>query len=407
MELREMKEEEFRTFLDKHPLKTFMQTPEIASLRRMNGWDTVYLGMYNEKELLGASLLLSKKRSFGKREFYCLRGPLLDYENLELIKTFLTLLINYTKKHQGYLLRMDPYLVYKERNGKGEIIEGGIDHYNVVTLFKELNFNKVPQEKEEQVSYMYVLDIEGKTEEQILKNMKANTRNTIRKTLKNGIEIKELKKDELNEFYKIMVETGKRKGFLIRELSYFVHMYELFNPRGEIKYLVTKLNLSKHISLLEEEKEKTILEKENLSEAKYNDGKRKDLENAINSLDKRISKAKEIKEKNGEVITLSGSMFIMTKPEIIYLSSGNYEEYMHYNSQYLIQWEMIRYGLENGFKRYNFYGIPSSFDKNDKDYGIYEFKTGFQGYVEQLVGEYEKPLSVIYYLIKFFSSLKK
>ena len=33
--------------------------------------------------------------------------------------------------------------------------------------------------------------------------------------------------------------------------------------------------------------------------------------------------AKNIKEKDGDVITLSGSMFMLTKPEVIYLSSGN------------------------------------------------------------------------------------
>ena len=63
-------------------------------------------------------------------------------------------------------------------------------------------------------------------------------------------------------------------------------------------------------------------------------------------------KDKEIIEKNGsDVITLSGSMFMLIKPEVIYLSSGNYEEYMRYNSQYLIQWELIKYGIKNKFKK--------------------------------------------------------
>ncbi len=39
-------------------------------------------------------------------------------------------------------------------------------------------------------------------------------------------------------------------------------------------------------------------------------------------------------------------MFMMTDPEIVYLSSGNYEKYLMYNSQYLIQWEMIKYAIK-------------------------------------------------------------
>ena len=80
---------------------------------------------------------------------------------------------------------------------------------------------------------------------------------------------------------------------------------------------------------------------------------------------------------------------------------------MFYNSQYLIQWEMIKYGINHGFKRYNFYGIPSTFDKNDKDYGIYEFKTGFNGFVEELVGEFVYPTSFMHYIMNFIHRIKR
>ena len=32
---------------------------------------------------------------------------------------------------------------------------------------------------------------------------------------------------------------------------------------------------------------------------------------------------------------------------------------MKFNSQYLLQWMMIQYGIEHGFKKHNFYGIPA------------------------------------------------
>ena len=142
--------------------------------------------------------------------------------------------------------------------------------------------------------------------------------------------------------------------------------------------------------------------------AKYNDGKKKSLNNEINSLDKRIMDTKDIINKTlKHKITLSGSMFIMMQPEIIYLSSGNYTEYLHFNSQYLIQWEMIKYGIKNKYKKHNFYGIPANINQKPKDYGIYEFKRGFNGYVEELIGEFELPISKEYYLLKLIHKLKK
>ena len=99
-------------------------------------------------------------------------------------------------------------------------------------------------------------------------------------------------------------------------------------------------------------------------------------------------------------------MFILIKPEIIYLSSGNYEEYLRFNSQYLLQWMMIKHGIKNGFKKHNFYGIPADISSHPKDYGIYEFKRGFNGYVEELIGEYELPISWHYHLFKLLHKLK-
>ena len=114
-----------------------------------------------------------------------------------------------------------------------------------------------------------------------------------------------------------------------------------------------------------------------------------------------------MKDTNKEIITLSGSMFIMIQPEIIYLSSGNYEQYMKFNSQYLLQWEMIKYGIKNNFKKHNFYGIPANINEKPADYGIYEFKRGFNGYVEELIGEYELPITWHYNLFKVIHKIRR
>ena len=62
---------------------------------------------------------------------------------------------------------------------------------------------------------------------------------------------------------------------------------------------------------------------------------------------------------------------------------------------------MIKYARDNGYKKYNFYGISENFsDEKDPEYGVYKFKKGFNGYVEELIGEYHLPLSLLYYLHK-------
>ena len=408
MQFLEITEKEYRKFWGNHPLKTFLSAPEIGELRKSNGWDVYFVGVKDDNDLVAAAMIVSHKRHFGKYEFYAPRGVLVDYENIELLDYFLKEIKCFVKKHHGYVFRMDPYIIYKERDIDGNIVEGGEDHSDVVSHLESLGFKKVGISEMEQVGWMFSLPLEGKSCQQILKEMKPNTRNTIRKTEKIGITVKELGYDELDRFQNIMVETGERKNFSIRSVDYYQKMYELFHDKGEVKYYVTELDLVKYQKKLEEDKKSSEDKLSKLSDAKYNEGQKKNLENEIASYEKRIKEAEAIrKEKNTDVITLSGSMFMIIQPEIIYLSSGNYEEFMKFNSQYLLQWMMIQYGIEHGFKKHNFYGIPANINEHPKDYGIYEFKRGFNGIVEELIGEFEFPITWHYYLIKFIHKIRK
>ena len=407
MEFTEITEKEYTKFWEKHPLKTFLSAPEISRLREKSGWITYFVGVKEKKKLIAATMLFAHKRHFNSYEFYSPRGYLLDFNNKELVEFFTKNIKEFVSDHKGYIFRVDPYLIYKERDLDGNIVEGGVDNSSVVEQLKSLGFKKVPTKNLEQVSWMFSLGLEGKTEEQILKEMKPNTRNLIRKAEKFGITVNEISYDELDRFQSIMEETGERKGFSVRKLSYFQEMYKLFHDKNEVKYFITELNLKEYVKRLKEEIKEKEEKIKNLSAAKYNDGAKKNLTNEIDSLKKRIDDSESIiKEQGKDIITLSGSMFMLIEPEVIYLSSGNYEEFMKFNSQYLIQWELIKYGIENGFKKHNFYGIPENINTHPKDYGIYEFKRGFNGYVEELIGEWELPINWKYNLFKLIHKIK-
>ena len=411
MTFKTITEEEYTKYWENHPNKAFLSSPKISKLREKNGWKTYFVAEEEKDKIVAAAMLFSHNRKFGVKEFYSPRGFLLDFDSSnseEIIETFTKDLKKFVSDNKGYVLRIDPYVINKERDIDGNIVEGGKDNTNIVNKLLSLGYKKVPRELKEQVGWMFSLDLKDKDEETILKEMKPGTRNTIRKTEKIGIDVREISYDELDEFYNIMEETSKRKGFSNRKLDYYQEMYNLFHDSGEVKYFITSLDLKKYIEKQKEE----IKEKEEkinaLSDAKYNEGQKKNLENEIESLNKRIKDAEEIiKETGKEKINLSGSMFMLIKPEVIYLSSGNYEEYLKYNSQYLIQWELIKYGIKNGFDKHNFYGIPEDINTHPKDYGIYEFKRGFNGYVEELIGEYELPIKPHYYLFKLIHKIKK
>ncbi len=406
MKFVELKEQEFRNFLGKHPLKTFLQTPEIGKLRKMSGWNVNYVGVKKDKEILCATMLVSKKVHFGQYEFYSPRGFLIDFHDLELLTFFVDNLKKYIKKKKGYILRIDPYVIYKERDINGDIVEGGIDNSDVVKNLLDLKFKK--SDTLEQVGWMFCLDLDT-TEEKLLKKMRSFTRRNINKALKNSLHVREVPYEELALIKDLTDATSERKGFANRNLKYFQNMYKLFKPRNEINYIVVEIHLQEYIKehnrQLKEEKEKL----DKMMRMNSTMEKMDKQQEVIASIEEKIKDARVLKKAHGNIIPLSGGVFITYGDEIIYLFGGNYKEYMYLCAPYMVQWEMITRGIKNKeqFRRYNFYGIPAHINKHPENYGIYDFKKGFTGYVEELIGEYELPITPFYFLFKFISKIKK
>lgn len=105
MKLYELTEEEFRNFLNNHPLKTFLQTPEMASLKEKKGWEKYYVGLKKNDEIVGATMMVAHNSFMHKKRFYAPRGILIDYENKKLVKTFILELKEFIKKEMDMFFK--------------------------------------------------------------------------------------------------------------------------------------------------------------------------------------------------------------------------------------------------------------------------------------------------------------
>lgn len=370
----------FRKFAEKSPYKSFMQTPELAKYRESNGWIPYYFGVERNSKLVAGAMLVARPTFLGKSTYYAPGGPILDYEDRELLQFFIKHLKSYIKSHNGYVLHIDPYYELIQRNRHGEKVENGFDHTKAKTNLRDLGFLEIKNPG--QPKYLFALDLKGRTSEQIFADMKRNTRNHIRKAEKQGVKIRELKREELGIFKEITESTSNRRNFTDRPLSYYEQMYDLFHPRKEAMFLLAEVEIQSEEATSQ------------------------------HSADADNRESRTSRNGTSGYIPLSSAMFILYGDEVIYLFSGSDEQYMKdYNAQYLIQWHMIKYAIEHKYKTYNFYGIQGLPDKSKKDYGIYDFKKGFtsdqNGRVIELIGSYELPVSHIFYqLHQFLSRLK-
>ena len=78
------------------------------------------------------------------------------------------------------------------------------------------------------------------------------------------------------------------------------------------------------------------------------------------------------------------------------------EKYKPFYASALIQHDaMLHLCVERGVTRYNFYGINGVFDDpEDEGRGVLEFKQGFNGYVEELMGLFVLPVRPLTFKLK-------
>ena len=193
-----LSEDEYNNFFDNHEQKTFLNSPNIGKIRKLEGWSYEFVGVKDvDNKIIGATMLLSRKEFLGKKEFYVLRGFLLDYNNFKLLSFFTDNIKKYIKKNNGFILRIDPYIIKQEHDLNGNVMPNGKNNIMAIKNLLKLNFK---EHTPEQTKWMFELNTENKTIDELLKDMKANTRNCIKRTFKNGINIKELTYDELPLF---------------------------------------------------------------------------------------------------------------------------------------------------------------------------------------------------------------
>ncbi|PWM36926.1 MAG: peptidoglycan bridge formation glycyltransferase FemA/FemB family protein [Clostridiales bacterium] len=184
-----------------------------------------------------------------------------------------------------------------------------------------------------QCRFNYRLYLQGRSEEALFMNLTQKTRYNVRLARKKGVEIRVVEKEErpalMDDFMRIMRTTGERDGFSTRPKEYFERMLDAL---GE--------NVRLYMAFYE-----------------------------------------------GQPI--SGAITTNYAGKTCYVYGASDNVYRNVMPNYLIQWEMIRWAIETGCTVYDFQGVSGVLDEEDHLYGLYRFKRGFNGQLDELAGEFD------------------
>ena len=399
--------EEFDQFTSENFSHYTQSSIHFDNRNKMKG-DVHLVGVKDEDDKVIAGCLLTEARSLKFfKYFYTHRGPVMDYNNQSLVRFFFKSLTDYLKKRNCLYVLVDPYLLENLRNADGEIIES-FDNRPFIKTMEDLGYKHqgytVGYDTMSQIRWLSVLDLKDKTEDQLLKEMDYQTRRNIKKTYEMGVQVKTLPIEETDTFFELFQMAEEKHGFKFREKDYFEEMQNIYNNNSALK--LAYIDLKKYLDQLNNKK---LVLNEQIDEikaklkdnpnSKKNKNKYQELNKQLTSNQKHITKTENLIKSDGDVLHLASAYYIWNKDEVYYLSSGSNPKYNQFMGAYRLQWDMIKFALNNNIPRYNFYGITGDFSENAEDYGVQQFKKGFNAHVEEYVGDFIKPIRPIFHKV--------
>ena len=310
---------EFHDFASTHPNGNFLQAPFWSEIKK--GWDSEYIISYDDNgNVRGTMLLLIRKVPKLPYTFlYAPRGPVCDPSDEAALKDLIDAVREVARKRKGYIFKCDPSFLYTD-----ETFKTAANNVGLKVKPSGKNFEGI------QPNFVFRLDIEGKTYEELFNAFHSKTRYNIRLAGRKGVTVRRGDKSDLPAFHEIMKVTGERDRFSIRPLEYFELMYDVMADE----------NLRLYVAEL--------------------DGK-----------------------------MIAGTIAIYYGDKVWYLYGASSNEHRNVMPNYLLQEEMIKWGIEKKCKIYDFRGVSGDMSPENPLYGLYRFKSGFSGELVQFIGECE------------------
>ncbi len=307
----------YRAFLQKHPKGHFMQSPEWGEVKNEWKWDAVVEKNAEGAIIGGVSVLTRPVPCLPTTLMYAPRGPVCDPADTDTLAKLVGGLRALAVKNKAYLIKMDPDILKTN-----EAFTKSMEALSFQLHDGGKNFDEI------QPRFVFRLNIEGKTQDEIFAGFSSKTRYNVRLAKRRGVEVKICPKETLSEFVPIMRTTGERDGFATRPQAYFERMLDAFGLHARL-YMA------------------------------YHEGK-----------------------------PIAGTVAIQYGDKVWYLYGASANEYRNLMPNYLLQWEMIRWAQETHCRIYDFRGVSGDLNPDNPLYGLYRFKKGFNGNFTEFAGEY-------------------
>ena len=384
--LTDINNEKYTEFIKSHKHGNMMQAIEWSSIK--NTWGAVRVAVSDDEDnIIAAAQVLTRKGLW-----YVPRGPILDYNNKELLGFFLTNLKKFAKTKQAKLVKLDiPIAVKDEKLADFKDVDVDRSNDELIKTFKSYGYNHKGFSLDMSSTIQPRFNSVTKLEKPIPDLFSKDTRRLIRDADKKFVEVRRCGKENLDDFLFALACTEKRKNISLRGREYFENLLDTFGDNALL--YISYINVEKALKECHNRKENLEKEIEELGEKSPK--KKRTLEEQVAGTDKLIAlfNGLEIEDKSkDQVISAAITIAYGNHAEIIY--AGMNEDFAKLPAQYKVFSDTMKKAQEMGISEVSMGGIEGSL--NDSLLG---FKSKFSPNIVEYYGEFDLVISHVFNLM--------
>ena len=388
--------EEHDEFVKTSPQTNLLQSSDWAKIK--DNWGNERLGVYQDHKLVAVASILIQPLPLGFTMLYIPRGPIMDYQNSELVAFMLQSIKTYARSKRAVFAKFDPSLFLR----KGLIGQDVKDQEATLAIIQSLKESGVEwvgrtEDMGETIQPRFQANIykEYFTEDQLSKS----TKQAIRTARNKGVEVIFGGTELLDEFAALMKKTEARKGIHLRGRDYYEKLLTTY--AGQSYITLSRINLAERLASLKEQLEKNQAEASRFNE-KTKPGKIDNNRQEKERLEEEIQFLHQELKDGQEIVSLSGTLTLEFGGTSENVYAGMDENFRRYQPAILTWYETAQHAFDRGATWQNMGGV-----ENKLDGGLYHFKSKFNPMIEEFVGEFNLPTSMLYPLVNKAYQLRK
>ncbi len=417
MIIKEISKEEYTKYQMEHEMSHFLNCVNWSEFRKTVNWSYKLFGFFQDEKMIGAANVQIKKEKMVKLA-YAPRGIIIDFQEQKIVEEATKLLKNALKKEGVFVLKMDPQVIYQNRDYYLEEI--GEKNDQVVSNLKSAGYKHlgfVDHFEGMQPRHTIRINTEQGTKE-IQKAMDKMTKKRIQAG--NEFKLKYVKagKERLKDFHDLLVLTSERDSFTIRSIEYFENILEQFGENASLHFAILDYNATMESLTKDMDRVETQIQGFDEKLAEMNEGGKKykntlrqkeDIINKKNRIENEMTELTEYFADKEKELILAAGFTISDVNKTWYVYGASHNQFRNFYPTYFLVNSMINESVNRNDKFFDLFGISGSTDKDNEAIGLYQFKRGFGGEVIEFIGEFELVLNKVVYFgfDKVFPKIKK